>query len=548
VPVRNPLSLNLAVRHDVPMVWARRRRQESAPRPAAEPASPVSALADYGREALVRGGEALDRLIDQLHTVDESGDLIRAREALRVLQLTPRVVVRLDVHARQISWRLPYYSPVINEAADRLRSSTAGPIAVALASAHGDGHVRERAVRRMLTVPGPQWMPFLVLRTADWVKPVRDRARAGLALLLAEDVETYLPAVLGTMLVVRDRRHGGFAHTQVLAALMSAPVRLRDRLLATGDRAQRRLLFGAGLSHGWWPQETLFALAVADPDVRIRARAAEAVCRQAVWSRQIDTLRRLAHHPRTEVRVVALTGLARAGHDAEVSAHLDDPASLVRAIARDAARRTSIDVLGHYRSAVGLAAPAPGAVAGLAESGSQADALLLRELLTHPARRVRALAVRALRQLRAVPVEQTIRMLRDPSPAVVREATAALWPLTRAVPAEVGWDLLADQQRVELRRAGYRLLRARGLAEQLRAALLLAGDADPRLTSRALADATRLARDAAGPGRRHRLPALEATPVQIAELAELTDQVAGVLGADTTRMLHTWLAASTSGS
>jgi len=111
------------------------------------------------------------------------------------------------------------------------------------------------------------------------------------------------------------------------------------------------------------------------------------------------------------------------------------------------------------------------------------------------------------------------------------------------VPDQVAWDLLADPERVELRRAGYRLLRVRGLSQQLRAALLLANDSDARVARRAIADATRLARDAASPSwRRLTLPALDASPDQIVELAKLTDRAAEVLGEDTTRMLHAWLA------
>jgi HEAT repeat protein len=204
------------------------------------------------------------------------------------------------------------------------------------------------------------------------------------------------------------------------------------------------------------------------------------VCRQAVWSQQTEILRRLARLPRPDVRAVALTGLSRVGCDADVAAY-------------DAARRAGIDALDRYRTAVTAAEPAVGAIAGLADNGSQADEPLVRKLLTHPAAPVRAQAVRALRHLDAVPVEQMIQMLRDPSASVVREATLALRPLTRAVPAGVAWELLADPDRVELRRAGYRLLRMRGTREQLLAALLLATDPGPGLARRAVADATRLA-------------------------------------------------------
>jgi hypothetical protein len=70
--------------------------------------------------------------------------------------------------------------------------------------------------------------------------------------------------------------------------------------------------------------------------------------------------------------------------------------------------------------------PPPGAIAGLAEVGVESDAPLIRALLTHPAGAVCAHAVRALNQLGTVPVEQTLGMLRHPTPAVVREASAAL--------------------------------------------------------------------------------------------------------------------------
>jgi hypothetical protein len=72
-----------------------------------------------------------------------------------------------------------------------------------------------------------------------------------------------------------------------------------------------------------------------------------------------------------------------------------------------------------------------------------------------------------------------------------------LRPLTRAVSADLAWGLLADPHRVEARRAGYRLLRLRGIVEQLRAALLVAADPDPRL-----ARPRRCRHHPLGPGRR----------------------------------------------
>lgn len=193
-------------------------------------------------EAAGGGWRGLDRLVDLLLDIDRSGNSELASAALAHLQAMPRVVARLDEQARRVLWWSEYFSPPINEAARRVRDNTAGLIAIALASTHGDGYVREAAVARMLAVPESGWIPFLVLRSGDWVKPVRDRARSGLALLLADDPRRYLPAALGMALLARARLRGGFAHAQVLAALVDSPPSLRNELLANGDADRKSVV------------------------------------------------------------------------------------------------------------------------------------------------------------------------------------------------------------------------------------------------------------------------------------------------------------------
>ncbi|TYC22461.1 hypothetical protein FXF52_20670 [Micromonospora sp. MP36] len=393
----------------------------------------------------------------------------------------------------------------------------------------------------MATRPCPEVTPFLVLRTGDWVKPVRDRARSALALLLADDPGTYLAAALPTALRLDAWLRGGFAVTQVQAALRSAPAEVWRGLLGSGGRRQRRLVFEVVLAQGRLRLNDLVTCAETDPDVRIRARAAEAACREAVWTRRVDLLRRLARSVRAEVRVVALIGLVRAGQDRDVVAYLDDDAPLARAVARDTARRLDIDAGEHYRNAVSSEGPVLGAIAGLAETGSAADAPLLRPLLSHPQARVRAQAVRALRLLESVVPEELLPLLRDPSLAVVREVTAALRPMTDALPPDLPWELLGED-RVELRRAGYRLLSGQGVAVRLRVALMLALDPEARLAERGKADATRLARNGARTTwRRSPRPELPVTVAEHDQLAELTARAAPVLGEDTSEKLTTWL-------
>jgi hypothetical protein len=503
----------------------------------------LAAVEAAANDAVAGGWQALDGLVEVLADVDAAGDDDLARAALRVLGDRPALVVRLDEYARRVLWWSSHHSLVLNRFAARLDGTAAGPLAVALASTHTDGRLRERAVVAMLDRPAPESMPFLVVRTGDWAAQVRGRARAGLAVLLADDPGTYLPAALPAVLLLKPRLRGGYAYTQGLAAMINAPVTVRETLAAAGRR-QRRFVFEVALTQGWLGPDDLAAAAESDDDVRVRTRAAEAACREAVWTRRLTVLQRLARSRRADVRALALTGLVRAGQDAAAAGHLDDDAPLVRAVARDAGRRSGTDVLGHYRAAVTAAVPAAGAIAGLAEIGSSADAAFLRPLLAHACGRVRAQAVRALRQLDAVDVDATIPLLRDPSPAVVREATAALRPFHRRVPASLAWQLLADP-RTELRRAGYRLLRDRPTAVHLRAALTLTVDADGGLAGRAVADVTRLARDAARRSwRRSPRPELLVTGDEHTQLTDLAHRAAPALGDDTAALLTAWLAST----
>ncbi|MEV4761812.1 hypothetical protein AB0J89_04165 [Micromonospora chokoriensis] len=522
------------------MIWG--IRGSGVQRSALAEAEPLEAVRVAVDGAAAGRWEALDDLVQALIGVDAGDDEVAARSALTLVAGVASLVDRLDRHARQAPWYGPRQESPVRRVGARFSVATSGPVAMALASMHGDGRIRERAVAAMVDRPCPEAMPFLVLRTGDWVKPVRDRARAGLALLLADDPGGYLPAVLPMSLRLDARLRGGFAVTQVRAALLSASAEVRRGLLGSGDARQRRIVFDIFLAQGWLPLPELMTCAGSDSDVRIRAYAAEAACRAAVWTRRHDVLRRLARSVRAEVRVVALTGLVRVGQDSDVAAHLDDDAPLVRAVARDAARRLGVDAREHYRTATGAAEPALGAIAGLAETGSASDALLLRRLLTHSHARIRAQAVRSLRLLEAIVAQEVLPLLRDSSPAVVREVTTALRPVAGTLPPSLLWQLLGDA-RVELRRSGYRLLRGRSVDVQLRAALILTLDSDPRLAERGKADVTRLARDGARTTwRRTPPPELSVTAVQHDELTAMAARAAAAIGEVTSRMLTTWLA------
>lgn len=469
-----------------------------------------------------------DPVLALLTSLDSANDEAAGLAALATLAGSPRAVLRLDATARRVRWwRSEDYVPLsVIRLPDRRLGEDTPPLAVALASTHGDGRIRERAVRQIVARPLPELIPFLVVRTGDWVREVRDRACAGLAVLLNADPARFLPAAVGVGLRVEQWLRGSFVRNQLLAAAADPRAPLAA-LLDSPDREVRAFAFRAGT----WKLDRKVSVASTAPDVRLRSAAAEAAARECVWTGRVEVLRRLGASPHPEVRVQALTGLARLGRDDEVVPHLDDSSSLVRALARASAARLGVDVAEHYRSRV-----TPGAIDGFAEVGG--DGRHLTALLAHPSARIRARAVRALRLLDQVPDDRVLPMLRDPSSAVVREATAAV----RSVPTALPWEMLADE-RPAVRLAGYRLARRLGPVAELRAALTAVTGPDERLARRARADATRISRSLVSvPWRRRTIAPLEVDPAEAPALRALLERSAVGLDERTGQLLRDHLA------
>lgn len=415
------------------------------------------------------------------------------------------------------------------------------PLGLALASCHPDGRVRERAVRRIAAVLTRGEAPaglvaFLAVRTGDWAPAVRDRARGALAVLLDAHPARLVPSAVPAAESMARRLRGGFARQQVRAVLTAeGGTAVLDALASSPDERLRRFALPTAIAAGRIRLTRLAAIAGADPDRRCRLPAGQAAVREAVWTEQLDVLRRLTAAADPDVRALAVTGLVRAGHPEEAVQHLADRASLVRATAREAARRTGVDAAAWYRTVLASAPPpapgtpaapadlTPGVLAGLAETGRPADAALLLPLLTHPWHRLRAAAARALRHLDAVPVADVLPLLRDDFGSVVREAAAALSTRAAQLPPGLGESMLADP-RAAVRRAGLRLLAEADPVRRLTLLLRAAADPEPRLSRRAAEAAARLVREVRPSNRERRLaPPLPfaATRAQARELAEL---------------------------
>lgn len=482
--------------------------------------------------------EAADRLVCAVAEIEASGEVDAASRALALLAGRPRLLIRLDGLARSGNDPDVYVS-VVDELAGRLTTGSAGPLAVAFASTHRDGHIREAAVRRMIQQPSAGLVPFLVLRTTDWVGQVREQAGAGLAVVLHGDPATHIPLAVGMSVLMERRVRGSFAGAQLLVVVVSAP-QLIGGLMASPDHRVRRVALDANAVSRRLRLDELSGFAEADPDRQVRLRAAETAVREALWTARRQVMHDLAASRHAEVRAVAATGLMRAGLVTEVAALVTDAGSLVRAIARDAARSIGVDPLEQYRDALAADVPALGAIDGLAETGTELDQAVLLSLVDHPRPKIRAHAIRALSRvgLDVVCAQRLVPLLRDSSPVVVREAAAALDTARLTPTAELLWALLAERDRAAVRRAGYRLLRRGDTGTALRAALLVITDPDSRLAARAHADITRIVGEARRPWRHGRVAAtLDASHLD--ELRALAAPAASALGESTaSRLTH----------
>ncbi|NEB96062.1 hypothetical protein G3I21_31010, partial [Streptomyces bauhiniae] len=247
---------------------------------------------------------------------------------------------------------------------------------------HRDGRVRHRALNE--AAGHPELFPLVVVRCADWVGPVRDRARELLAEILdAGTAVTLAPVILR----VADRYRGDHALGLLDGVLRRAPRERLAPLLLSGDRAVRRYAYRMAVEEGTLSPVELARAAAEDDDAVIQGRCAEAALTEGPGAEALEMLLG-ARNP--QARSAGVTALRRLGEPERAVDFLADRSALVRACARYVVRQHGIDPLPWYRARCADPAVQPGAALGLAECGERADAPLLWALLEHPAPGVRA--------------------------------------------------------------------------------------------------------------------------------------------------------------
>ncbi|MGC0332431.1 hypothetical protein RKD23_005421 [Streptomyces sp. SAI-170] len=353
---------------------------------------------------------------------------------------------------------------------------------LALALCHPDGRIREAALDR--AGDHPDLLPLVVIRSADWAEPVRERARR----LLEERLDAARAVTLAALVLRLGRRkHGGYAVRLLGELLRHAPGGLLEPLYADADRAVRRFARRLAVAEGLLSPAELARVAARDDDIVVQRLCADAALAAVVRGGAYDdVLPELLGARNTQARAAGVTALRAAGRPEAAVVFLADRSALVRACARYVVRQGEDDPLAWYRERCARPQDVPaGAVIGLAECGQRTDAALLWPLLGHPEARVRARAVAGLRMLDVADAARLRPLLDDPAPGVVRETVLALLPSAAALSeAWLTQRLEAGRPRHQ-RVAAFRLLGARGGLGRLRAAVALVDDTDLKLRLRA---------------------------------------------------------------
>ncbi|MGW0749451.1 hypothetical protein [Streptomyces sp. NPDC002587] len=370
---------------------------------------------------------------------------------------------------------------------------------------HPDGRVRESALSAWRHPP-PQ---LVVIRCADWVPAVRNRARRVLGRIVAENPVAALITLAPLILRLGRREHGAWALEQLEAAVSgrcsllaawwrpgrpsttwspnSLTVEQRHAVLnhlsLGADLPTRRFAARLTAAGGRTGVRELAARARGERDqVTSRIWADAALAAMAADGPDDAAIDDLLAARIPMVRAGGVTALRAAGRAAEAVEHLADRSGTVRACARWLVRQGGDDPYAVSRALVeDSAGVTPYAVTGFTECAGPADAPLLHALLGHPAGAVRAAAVGGLRLLGAADHELLRPLLDDPMPAVAREVSRSLRPGAGRLPAEWLLARTAPERPVHTRRAAYRLLYAQGGVAWLRAAVELQADADPGL-------------------------------------------------------------------
>lgn len=374
--------------------------------------------------------------------------LLPAQDALAeaVATAIAQTLVALPIHGypeletlRQLAWSEgePHAWPTLApQAVPRLATLRDGWAALAMASLHRTGFVREAAVRALgerLADDGAE-IPLLLLRLNDWVPEVR---RAAMAALAARIEVRYADALwrawplVGRLREQRRADHGRIIRwIEMLLRTPEARPAL-TRALASPDRRVRRPAAQVALD-GEAVDARLVERLLDDEDGIVRLLGAQQLARLS-GSARVAAQTRALEDLSAAVRRTALDTLEgdAATQQRLLTARLGDCQRNLRELARGRLQALvgHFDFAAHYRRLLAAPANTPGllaALAGLGECGVEDDVVALDPFVADGRAKVRGVALQALAALDGDSVGFLVDALVDPSRRVARSAARVL--------------------------------------------------------------------------------------------------------------------------
>jgi HEAT repeat protein len=332
---------------------------------------------------------------------------------------------------------------------DQLPQNDHAPALLALLTMHGNGFVREAAVRRLADRAPEFAFPYVLLRANDWVAKIRDLSTTAVLDFLRsgreQTVARSLPFILkfdaygrgehGPLLdALRNYLRAESASDALFVMLTDPDVEMRRSVVRflneTREPVRRSFVEHASTDRDAivrrWAARQLEAIEPLDPTLAASLRS------------------RMVNDSSSAIRREAIYSLVRidpSGATTELTKKLLDPAAAVRYTARYYLREAGApqDFADYYRQCLhGRSRQLVAAITGLAETGSADDAKVMEQFLTHPSSKVVRAALSAQARLDAQHTRrQRLAALVDHRCGVVRHASRLLGRRLAAADADV---------------------------------------------------------------------------------------------------------------
>ncbi len=411
--------------------------------------------------------------------------------------------------------------------------------ALGLASFHGNGHVRERAVQLLDAIEDGSELPFILIRLNDWVDAVRQAARLAVERRLHGGA--FQAFIANVALVFRLLEQQRADHRPLVQAVVRGLVQPEHEaalvdIVQSDNRSVRRTAFRAAMELSGPHQVRLANVCIRSTDPVIRLWCV----RLATSIFDSDGLAAFLCHCEGDTFMPVRREVLRArveclpGECAEaLNAALFDPSPAIREEARFHLRkRGQVEFAEIYRRAIQEGSVFGGVIAGLGDTGSTEDAKLVLPFLHSESARLRMASVAAIGRLDvATHVEAIFERLTDRSPRVAKEAAKVLRECVSSIGTERLWRMFCSDEREHVRMAVLRLIDGLGSWEKLGYMIRAAADPNERIAARAMISASRL----------YNRVYTQPSEIQRQEIEESLLVTAGMLPASFETLLRTWL-------